>query len=148
MRITQEADYALRIIYLLYTEGKTLDAKKISETTGVAERFTVKILRKLMLGGIVGSIKGVCGGYRVIKDAGEISMKDVVEVIDGPFEISKCLDSEYMCSKNGKNKKCCTFHLIFDKLNQEIMKQLEGITFDLLLDDSVDVQDLVKRINI
>lgn len=63
MRITQEADYALRIIYFLAKQNKTVDAGTIAQRISVPQRFSLKILRKLMLNNLIASRKGVSGGY-------------------------------------------------------------------------------------
>ena len=59
MHITLEADYAVRIVYCLAAAGKRMDAKAISDDTAVTLRFSLKILRKLVAGGIVRSFKGI-----------------------------------------------------------------------------------------
>ena len=48
MHITLEADYAIRIVQVLAQNQRRLDAKTISEMTGVTLRFSLKILRKLV----------------------------------------------------------------------------------------------------
>ena len=60
MHITLESDYAVRIVYCLARQGGRMDAKKIAEETGVTLRFSLKILRKLVAGGLV-----VCTAYLV-----------------------------------------------------------------------------------
>ena len=62
MHITLESDYAVRIVSCLTTANKRLDAKTIAERTCVTLRFALKILRKLVAGGIVKSYKGTQGG--------------------------------------------------------------------------------------
>lgn len=146
MRITQEADYALRIVSQLALSGGILDSKTIAESVNVPERFTVKILRKLVLNGIVKSHKGAAGGYELAYSPSEISMKRIVEVIDGPFEITRCLDSDYECSKNGDNKKCCVFHCVFGKINHNISEKLDSITIDMILDDNLGIEDILAKI--
>ena len=59
MRITHEADYAIRVTYCLALTGGKQCAKDISELTGVTLRFALKILRKLTQSGITKSYKGV-----------------------------------------------------------------------------------------
>ncbi|MBQ3865445.1 MAG: Rrf2 family transcriptional regulator, partial [Clostridia bacterium] len=68
MRITNEADYALRFILVL-SDGSQKSAKIISEETGVTLRFALKILRKLSLAEIVGSQQGATGGYFLKRSA-------------------------------------------------------------------------------
>ena len=128
MRITQEADYALRIICFLAEEKRVLDAATIAEAAYITPRFALKILRKLVLGGAVRSYKGASGGYELARDPNEISMKDVIELIDGEIAISKCLLDEHLCSKQGTNKSACAVHRIFDTINRDVSETLGGIT--------------------
>ena len=145
MRLTQEADYALRIIYTLAKVGETLDARSVSERACVPERFTVKILRKLVLCGTVCSKKGSAGGYQLAVPPNEITMRQVVETIDGSLEISRCLGGSYECSRNN-DKKGCTFHLIFEKLNAELAEKLDRITIAEVIDDSVSIESILNKI--
>lgn len=55
MHITLEADYAIRIIYTLAHKKELTNARTISEETFVTLRFTLKILRKLVIAGLVNS---------------------------------------------------------------------------------------------
>ena len=146
MRITQESDYALRISYLLASDGGILDSGAIAKATGVTERFTVKILRKLTQSGVVVSKKGASGGYRLALAPGDITIRRIVEVIDGPVEISKCLDGNYECSRVGNDKQQCTFHLIFAKINKTIADKLDGVTLDNVIDENFDVNKILSKI--
>ena len=128
MRITQEADYALRIVALLASHDSLVDANTIADEAGITQRFALKILRKLSLGEVVSSQKGANGGYRLARDAGEITLKDIIELIDGEIAISKCLSEEHICSKQGINKSACKIHLIFDAINHDLVQRLEKIT--------------------
>ena len=128
LRITQEADYALRIVALLASHDSLVDANTIADEAGITQRFALKILRKLSLGEVVSSQKGANGGYRLARDAGEITLKDIIELIDGEIAISKCLSEEHICSKQGINKSACKIHLIFDAINHDLVQRLEKIT--------------------
>ena len=146
MRITQEADYALRIVYLLAKDGGVLGAGTISEASGVTERFTVKILRKLTQSGMVASKKGASGGYILAAEPKDITMRQIVEIIDGPLEISKCLDSAYECTRNKGKKHQCTFHLIFAKINKTIADKLDTVTLDTVIGDDIDIGKILSQL--
>ena len=128
MRITQEADYALRIVALLASHDSLVDANTIADEAGITQRFALKILRKLAIGDVVVSQKGANGGYRLAKSSEEITLKEIIELIDGEIAISKCLSEEHICSKQGINKSACKIHLIFDAINHDLVQRLEKIT--------------------
>lgn len=127
MRITLESDYALRILTAMAGYDSVTDAKTISEDTSVTPRFTLKILHKLVQGDLVQSYKGVNGGYKLKVSPDDITLKTVIELIDGPIAIARCLDSEEGCSLNC-DKSSCDYHHIFDIISIELASKLNRIT--------------------
>lgn len=127
MRITLESDYALRIITVLAEKNTVVDAKNLSELTSVTQRFTLKILHKLVIADLVTSFKGVKGGYKLKEKAENISLRRVIELIDGPIMIARCLHSDEECALN-QDKTSCTYHHIFDSISLEVAKKLSDIT--------------------
>lgn len=132
MRITLESDYALRILTALAGYEGITDAKTISEDTSVTIRFTLKILHKLVNGGLVESFKGSHGGYKLKPSPSDITLKDVIELIDGPIAIARCLESSEACSLNC-DKTACIYHHIFDTISIDLANKLAKITiFDVI----------------
>ena len=127
MRITLESDYALRIISEIATRKECVCAKTISDSTSVTQKFTLKILRKLVKGGYVKSFKGASGGYGLAVAADKITLKEIIELIDGPIMILKCLESSEGCSLN-RDKASCVYHHIFDEISLDVAKKLARIT--------------------
>lgn len=130
MRITHEADYAIRLTYCLALHGTVVGTKMLAEQTGVSLRFALKILQKLMQSGIVVSYQGKNGGYQLNRDPAEISIGELVEAIDGPVEINHCLNECFDCTNMGGNKTDCQFHLAFQSVNEAIRQQLYALTLD------------------
>ena len=131
MRITLESDYALRILTYLATKSDVIDARTISESTSVTTRFTLKILHKLVQGEFVASYKGTCGGYKLKMSPNEITLKSVIELIDGPIFIARCLGGED-CALN-QDKASCVYHHIFDSISMDVAKKLGSITISDIL---------------
>lgn len=127
MRITSESDYALRIITAMSKRSEVTDAKTLADDTNVTLRFTLKILNKLVGGGIAESYKGARGGYKLKISPDKISLKMVIELIDGPIAIVRCLESEECCSLN-QDKTACEFHHIFDYISLDLASKLGKIT--------------------
>ena len=128
MRMTQEADYAIRFVYMLAMHPDTVQgAAQLSAAAVTPERYTLKILHKLKRSGIVKSVKGAHGGYCLAKQPSELSLKVIIEAIDGEIALSKCMGEE-PCSRMGMNKQECCFHRIFCSISQEVADRLSGIT--------------------
>ncbi len=133
MRITLESDYALRILSELALHDNVVDAKTISENTSVTPRFTLKILHKLVGADFVSSFKGAAGGYKLKKSPKEISLKSVIELIDGPIAMVRCLDSGESCALN-QDKTACIYHHIFDTISLDVARKLSAITISDVLE--------------
>ena len=127
MRITLESDYALRILGALATHEDRVDAKTLSEEISVTQRFTLKILHKLVQSEFVKSYKGVRGGYKLNVSPDKITLRAIIELIDGPIIISRCLEHGEGCTLN-PDKTSCIYHHIFESISLDVAKKLEGIT--------------------
>lgn len=129
MRITHEADYAIRVTCCLAFSGDKVGAKQISESTGVTLRFALKILRKLIQADIVKSFKGASGGYMLNRSPNEISFGEIIEAIDGTIAINHCLTGEFDCTRVAQ-KENCNFRRVFGAVNQRLREDLYQITLD------------------
>lgn len=129
MRITREADYAIRVMYSLAAAKGKLSARQISEQTEVTPRFVLKILRKLILADMVQSFKGINGGYILKHPPSEISLGQIIEIIDGPIAINYCLSNEFDCGHHMQEKHCC-FQQVFGSINNILRKELNSVMLD------------------
>lgn len=138
MRITQEDDYALRVVLYLYRYGmgKRIEAKAISSHENVPPRFLLKLLRKLAAAGIIESYKGYGGGYAITKPPETVSILDVLEAVEGPVVINKCLADESAC--NAGRAKTCQMHRALNSVQQKLIDELASINFGKLLNSKFD----------
>lgn len=127
MHITLEADYAVRIVERLAESKQKLDANTVSADTKIPLRFALKIFRKLVKSGIVKSYKGAKGGYTLNKEPKDITLRQVIEAVEGPYCISRCLQEEYDC-----NHTYCQFHQVYDEISSLVREKLEAFTFDMV----------------
>lgn len=133
MCLTQESDYAIRIIYCLANENARCDAGFISAKMGITLRFSLKILGKLVQGGLVNSFKGNKGGYQLAVPAGQISVKDVIEAVEGEYRLSRCVGDDSGCNRGAAGY--CKFHKAFAEISRDVNKRLSEMTFDKFLDE-------------
>lgn len=131
MHITLETDYAIRIVLYLAKTNKRVEAKNISENTEVTLRFALKILRKLVAEGIVKSFKGSQGGYELNKKPEEITLASVIETVEGTYYLSRCLNPEQGCNREGKTS--CKVQRVFSEISKMVQTQLENVTIAQLI---------------
>ena len=89
MRVSAKAEYACAAMLELavaYARGQTLTVRAIADAQGIPPGFLVQILLQLKGAGYVASTRGAAGGYRLARGPEEISVADVLSVIEGPTE--------------------------------------------------------------
>ncbi len=135
MRITQEADNAFRVILHLagIPEGERCTARSISEVMNISVQFTLKTLNKLTKSGITCAYRGVNGGYALNKAASDITMREIIEVVDGPIAINRCLLEKRNCNRNHADK--CVVNTALAGVQKVLTDALEAITIEKLLCD-------------
>lgn len=114
MRLNQATDYAFRAVLYLSRQprGQVVEARLIAEEEKIPMRFLLKIFRLLTRAGIVESYRGINGGYSLARAPQEITMRDVIEAIEGPIQINRCLISPEECNKKFSSK-CPIHHALF-----------------------------------
>ena len=103
MQFTKAEAYGLHGMVFLaeQPEGKVVSLAKISEAQDVPEKFLAKIFQGLARAGLVKSLRGVKGGFLMAKPADSVTIKEVLEAIQGPYSIAKCLTGEEECDRAG-----------------------------------------------
>lgn len=133
MYMTQEADYAVRIVHCLSATNERQLAKQLAEQASVSERFALKILRKLVEGDVVKSFKGKNGGYELARLPKDITLREVIETVDGPYALCRCLAGKHECSMAQPHE--CSFRKIYADISDTITQKLDAVTFDTLLEN-------------
>jgi Rrf2 family protein len=104
IRVSKKADYAVFIMgYLARQLGyatpggpgaaeatRVVSAHEIATHSGLNQSMVANLLKDLTRGGVLESVRGVRGGYRLAKPFGEISLKEILESIEGPVVLVDC----------------------------------------------------------
>ncbi|MFA5787035.1 MAG: Rrf2 family transcriptional regulator [Actinomycetota bacterium] len=123
MRLTREADYAVRLVVDLAENGS-------SSTVTVAGRQSIpaavarRVVRRLSVAGVVRTTVGAAGGVRLARPADEVNLREVVEAIEGPIALNACQAVPSECDR----KSTCTAHLVWDEIQATIVEKLEHTT--------------------
>jgi Rrf2 family protein len=73
--------------------GARLSATELSGETGVPLPTAQKLMGQLAACGLLQSVRGAAGGFSLARQAGEISLADIVEAVEGPIALTMCSDS-------------------------------------------------------
>jgi DNA-binding IscR family transcriptional regulator len=72
----------------------------------------------------VGSDPGPTGGYRVLVDPGRLTVLEVIEAVDGPTEIGRCVVADRPCASGP----VCALHRAWERARGELLRSLSGLT--------------------
>ena len=126
MFLNSETDYAIRLMNSLAKSKDKTDAKTLAAMTGVTPKFTLKILHRLGSSGLAVSYKGKNGGYALSRLPEQISLLDIVEVMSGSIEVSRCQGIEHCTNPQGN----CRLREVFNDVSEYMVKKFSEITLN------------------
>ena len=87
MKLSRASSYALVALAYLAREkpDAPIPSHEVARERDFPERFLLKILKPLVDAGVLRSVKGPNGGYRLVKPANEVTLLEVIEAVDGPL---------------------------------------------------------------
>jgi FeS assembly SUF system regulator len=100
MRLTHLADYAVVIMTAAARReaGARLSASELAQDTGVPLPTTQKLMGRLAADGLLTSVRGAAGGFALARPAGEITLADIVEAVEGPIAMTICSEGRTDCA--------------------------------------------------
>lgn len=133
MELTRKGEYAIRgIVYLArLPQGKVALISEIAEGTGVPQTFLAKIFQNFAKIGLVNSFRGTGGGFLLGRPAAQITLREVVEAVEGPIMPNRCLMAEVGCEFN----KTCLVHPVWREVQAKVVDILNSVTIEKLARD-------------
>lgn len=138
MQYSVGVEYGLHcLVYLIdYPEDSPIGIKELSSFQGISETYLSKIFGRLAKAGIVSSVPGVKGGYRLAKSPEEISFWDVVEAVEGPEPIFQCknIKDNSVLYRDKENSACssspsfCTINIVMLEAEERMREFLRNKT--------------------
>jgi Rrf2 family protein len=103
MKISARSRYATRILIdlALNEADAPVRTTSISERTGITVQFIEQILKPLRQAELVTSKRGAAGGYRLNRKAEEISLGEIIRVMEGQLCLTDCCEDEKICVRSG-----------------------------------------------
>jgi FeS assembly SUF system regulator len=126
-RLSKLTDYAVVVLVRLSHEtagcGTVQTSPGISAATGIPEPTVAKVLKAMAGKGLVASLRGARGGYRLSRALSAIAVAEVIEAMDGPIALTACVDG------GGCETQClCPMRGRWDPVNAAIRGALTGIS--------------------
>lgn len=136
MELTRKGEYAIRgILYLAcQPQGKVVLISEIAESAEVPKSFLSKIFQSFAKTGMVSSYRGTGGGFVLARPASQITLREVVEAVEGPIIPNRCLMGKGTCLRD----ETCSVHPVWRRVQNEVVAILDGITLEELARGSAD----------
>lgn len=132
MELTRKGEYAIRgILYLAgQPQGKVALISEIAQSAEVPKSFLSKIFQSFAKMGLVNSYRGTGGGFTLARPAARITLREVVEAVEGPILPNRCLIGKGVCAKDAT----CSVHPVWQRVQKEVVAILDGITLEELIE--------------
>jgi Rrf2 family protein len=126
MKISTKGRYGLRILLdlAIHDDGMPRLIRDIAESQEISEKYISRLIIDLRKAGMVRSIRGAKGGFRLARKPEQLTLLAIVEAMEGRLAIVNCVQTPETCSRNGD---CATYE-IWDQLNDQIRDAMSQIT--------------------
>jgi Rrf2 family protein len=130
MELTRKGEYAIRgIIYLAQQPpGKVSLISEVALATDVPQTFLAKIFQSFAKLGFINSSRGTGGGFVLGRPASSITLRQVVEAVEGPIMPNRCLTGSGSCDRGGH----CNVHDVWRTVQSDVIRTLDAVTIEEL----------------
>ena len=117
-----------------FPEGHVASLHEIGAAQDIPESFLAKILQSLVRGGLAASQRGARGGFALARPAGTITLRAIIEAVDGPISLNVCALTPEECDRSGT----CRLHRAWVDAQEQLMGVLDAVTLDTVAPLPVD----------
>ena len=144
MKISTKGKYGLRAMIDLAqsSEQEAVSISSIAQRQKISESYLEQLVAKLKKAGLVVSIRGAAGGYRLARPAAGISVGDVLRALEGDVRAVICTaQTEEGC----EGEELCVTKYVWQRINESIEKTVDEMMLDQLVAESRKAQEKAKN---
>ena len=125
LRLTRLTDYGILLMAeMAVDDGRLCTAAEMSELTHIPAPTVSKVLQALLATGLLESIRGARGGYRLARTANQISLREIINALEGHIALTECNLDHTDCEQ----MPYCSTHGNWKRINEAIRDVLENIS--------------------
>lgn len=133
MQLKVSTDYAIRIVYYLALKGDTATSGEISGQMGIPQSVIATLSTPLQKAGLLTTQRGAVCGFALCRRPEDISLHEIVNLMEGTTRINRCLEPDGYCSRNGTAS--CSAHRFFLREQERLEQSFREMTIAKLLND-------------
>lgn len=140
MKLSTKGRYGLRALIdlALYSEEEAVSLQSIAGRQNISVSYLEQLVRKLKKEGLVTSVRGAQGGYKLAKPAQEISVGEVLRALEGSINAVSCGEGENV---HCQGEDLCVTRYVWHRINASIQETVDSIMLDQLVEESRRVRD-------
>ena len=137
MKLSTRVRYGVRAMIELatYTEGKVVSLNDLAQNQRISNKYLEPMMTSLKIAGLVESVRGKLGGYRLAAPAKNITLWDIYSHLDTSSELIECLHHEANQKSSCPLLQTCAAHEVWVELSDAMVSVLK----------SKNIKDLAKR---
>jgi len=131
MKLSSRGRYGVRAMFELalhYNQG-SIPLRSVAGKQDINENYLEQLVASLRKAGLVKSIRGAQGGYMLAKEPGQITVGDIVRVLEGPIAPVECVNEEN-CGEVCQKADECVTKMVWEKLRNKINEVLDETTLE------------------
>ena len=149
MRLSKKGEYAVRALIEIGFEAKQrpgglIQISTVAQRTNIPEKFLEQILLALRNGGVLKSKRGVEGGYSLAKDADDVTLGEVIRLLDGPLAPIPCVSSTSYEPCSCPDEASCGLHIAMKQVRDAIASILDNYKLSRVIQE-VSKHRLTKK---
>lgn len=133
MQLKVSTDYAIRIVLHLAIKGGAATSSEISGQMGIPRSVIATLAKPLQKAGILTTQRGTGGGFALGRRPEDISLHEIVNLMEGTTRINRCLEPDGFCSRKGTAS--CSAHRFFLREQEKLERSFREMTIAKLLSD-------------
>jgi Rrf2 family cysteine metabolism transcriptional repressor len=144
MKLSTKGRYGVKAMFelALHFGEEPVSIKTIAEKQNISDYYLEQLFGSLRKAGLIKSIRGAQGGYILSRPPEKITVADILNVLEGPIEISECiLDDEISCSRANY----CATRLLWIKISDSVNQVINSITLQDMVNDYYEMQNINKQ---
>jgi Rrf2 family protein len=131
-------------VALAEASGRPVPIARIAAAEGLSDVYAAKLMRQLRLAGLVASVRGAQGGYRLSRPADAISVWDAIHALDESYLPGSTCDCEPEDRIDCRRTTACAVTSLWRRLGHEIRRSLEAVTLAELCDGALDRPERIE----
>ena len=145
MKLSTRARYGLRALIDLglYSENEAVSIQSIAARQSISEGYLEQLMALMKKAGLVTSIRGAGGGYRLGRPAEEISVGDVLRVLEGGLEAARC--DAYGGEEPCQGADMCVAKFVWKRINDSITNAVDTLMLAELIEEGRRIRENSKK---